>query len=590
MNNLHFTYAYEPIGNRTDASCGQEKPVEALYDRNALNQYDQVRSDEAVFSTNLTYDADGNLTGEWLDGDCNCDGQVNITDIGAFNLAVSDPEEYAATYPECTLVTADANNDGDVDVLDINPFVALLGAGGAGGRTLRWDAENRLIEVCPTGGCGGGTPAADEVSQTRSVFDYDYQNRRVRKRVYAWTPGSPGSWSLTKDVRFVYDGWRVLLELDGLNSNAIIRKYTWGLDLAGLNGAVNDRESAGGIGGLLAVYDTNGTTTGENPEADDLKYVYLYDANGNVGQLIDVTESTAASSIKARYEYDPYGNVVASSGTYAETNTYRFSTKPWDDETGLGYWGERYYDPRLGRWISRDPIGEAGGDSLVSYCQNQPSTLFDPIGLDIWAVDPPPRDPKANQYCSKRYGDCSTIAAGGWRLFTTKKGRVVCICGGYKYTPLGGFAKKRGISWPACCAAAFGSCVARGGAAATECSQILNRCMDSLEDNPCHEGNEINRWCWHFTFAKDCDRPESCFLPLFSLCDTPAGRFLNICGFEPTKACKDKSICASATCEQACREYAKSAHCRRNCGASQCNPNDCPRLCREGPADCESRK
>ncbi|TWT45285.1 YHS domain protein [Phycisphaerae bacterium RAS1] len=116
--------------------------VKAIDGRNDPNQYDQVRSDEAVFSTNLTYDDDGNLTGEWLDGDCNCDGQVNITDIGAFNLALSDPAEYETTYPGCTLVTADANNDGDVDVLDINPFVDLLlaaaglGRGESAGRSL----------------------------------------------------------------------------------------------------------------------------------------------------------------------------------------------------------------------------------------------------------------------------------------------------------------------------------------------------------------------------------------------------------------------------------------------------------------------
>lgn len=43
----------------------------------------------------------------------------------------------------------------------------------------------------------------------------------------------------------------------------------------------------------------------------------------------------------------------------------RFSTKQWDDETGLGYWGYRYYDLDIGRWISRDPLGELGGIALL---------------------------------------------------------------------------------------------------------------------------------------------------------------------------------------------------------------------------------
>jgi RHS repeat-associated protein len=139
-------------------------------------------------------------------------------------------------------------------------------------------------------------------------------------------------------------------------------------------------EGAGGIGGLLAIQDANGTTTGENHESDDLRYVYFYDANGNVGQVIDLAASSASASIKAHYEYDAYGKILVQSGSYAAANPYRFSTKPWDDETGLGYWGERYYDPRLGRWINHDPIGELGGKNLYRYASNAPVNRIDARG------------------------------------------------------------------------------------------------------------------------------------------------------------------------------------------------------------------
>ena len=78
--------------------------------------------------------------------------------------------------------------------------------------------------------------------------------------------GGAGGWPTTPttDTRFVYDGWNLILELDALNSNAVKRKFTWGLDLSG------SRQGAGGIGGLLAVEDANGTPT--NP-SDDLKYL-----------------------------------------------------------------------------------------------------------------------------------------------------------------------------------------------------------------------------------------------------------------------------------------------------------------------------
>lgn len=63
------------------------------------------------------------------DGDLNCDGAVNVLDINAFVLALSDTAGYAAAHPACFRGLADVNNDGAVDVLDINPFVALLAGG-----------------------------------------------------------------------------------------------------------------------------------------------------------------------------------------------------------------------------------------------------------------------------------------------------------------------------------------------------------------------------------------------------------------------------------------------------------------------------
>ena len=56
--------------------------------------------------------------------------------------------------------------------------------------------------------------------------------------------------------------------------------------------------------------------------------------------------------------------VIAATGSEALSNPWRFSTKYWDDETGLGYWGYRYYQPGVGRWASRDPIAEKGGRNL----------------------------------------------------------------------------------------------------------------------------------------------------------------------------------------------------------------------------------
>jgi RHS repeat-associated protein len=91
---------------------------------------------------------------------------------------------------------------------------------------------------------------------------------------------------------------------------------------------------------------------------------------------------SAAAAIAAHYEYDPYGGGVndLSGYTYAEANPIRFSSKYHDAETGLGYWGYRYYSARLGRWINRDPLEEDGGLNLYAYV-NDPLSGFDPLGL-----------------------------------------------------------------------------------------------------------------------------------------------------------------------------------------------------------------
>jgi RHS repeat-associated protein len=65
----------------------------------------------------------------------------------------------------------------------------------------------------------------------------------------------------------------------------------------------------------------------------------------------------------------------------AAANPIRWSTKSTDDETGLVYYGFRYYCLGTGRWLSRDPLGEDGGVNLYVQVGNQPVDLVDFIGL-----------------------------------------------------------------------------------------------------------------------------------------------------------------------------------------------------------------
>ena len=70
-----------------------------------------------------------NCIAKWacrLPGDLNCDGEVNAFDIDPFVLALTDPDGYAAAWPDCDVMLADCNGDGEINVFDIDPFVELL--------------------------------------------------------------------------------------------------------------------------------------------------------------------------------------------------------------------------------------------------------------------------------------------------------------------------------------------------------------------------------------------------------------------------------------------------------------------------------
>ncbi|MCP4351081.1 MAG: RHS repeat-associated core domain-containing protein, partial [Desulfobacterales bacterium] len=213
-----------------------------------------------------------------------------------------------------------------------------------------YNAENRLIAAAPE------LPMQDDI---KVEFVYDYMGRRVKKTVSVWN----GTWVQEAEKLFVYDGWNMICEITSENSRPATEKYyVWGIDLS---------QSLQGAGGLIATLDKQ---TG-------FVYYYFYDANGNVGQLVNATDG----GIAAHYEYDPFGNTIKAEGEYKDSNPYRFSTKYFDAETGLYYYGFRYYSAELGRWLNKDPLNEYGGINLYKFTDNNSINLYDIIGL--WTRD-----------------------------------------------------------------------------------------------------------------------------------------------------------------------------------------------------------
>ena len=73
----------------------------------------------------------------------------------------------------------------------------------------------------------------------------------------------------------------------------------------------------------------------------------------------------------------------------AKANPFRFSTKYQDDETDLLYYGYRYYNASTGRWLSRDPIAENGGENLYAVWRNDYINKFDLFGLCACSLSSP---------------------------------------------------------------------------------------------------------------------------------------------------------------------------------------------------------
>jgi RHS repeat-associated protein len=101
----------------------------------------------------------------------------------------------------------------------------------------------------------------------------------------------------------------------------------------------------------------------------------------HLGSIRLVTD--AAGAVANRYDYDAFGNWEDTSFETV-TNPFGFTARERDAESGLMFYRARYYDPKIGRFISQDPIGfEAGDLNVYRYVNNQPLLNTDPLGLEV---------------------------------------------------------------------------------------------------------------------------------------------------------------------------------------------------------------
>ena len=204
--------------------------------------------------------------------------------------------------------------------------------------TYVYDYENRLIKVVKQ----------DEDEVKTITFKYDPLGRRIEKRI---EEGEHGKSEDTKTYTYVYDNQAIILEY--------LTKTDDGKPETGKTRYIHGP----GIDEPLAI------------ERKDKIYYYHADGLGSIVALTDKKQKVVAS-----YEYDSFGNLKRHGDEIKNTLTY--TGREWDEETGLYYYRARYYDAKVGRFISEDPVGMAGGINFYSYVNSNVINRIDPSGLD----------------------------------------------------------------------------------------------------------------------------------------------------------------------------------------------------------------
>ncbi|MBX3469260.1 MAG: hypothetical protein KF878_20490 [Planctomycetes bacterium] len=211
------------------------------------------------------------------------------------------------------------------------------------GRRFGYDAFNRLVTV--------------ETATHRTRYGHDATGRRTRSDVTSLADGS------TVSTLFLHDGMHCVEErvVGGPRS-----------------GEVRELVHGGRVDEVLFSAVTHGETT--------RVYYHHEDVAGNTVALTDeagvVVDEVAYDEWGVAWSRDPVAHAAAG-------NRYLFQGLRWDEEAGLYHVRARAYDPGLGRFAQRDPIGVWGDPvslgNAYTFAGNNPVTLRDPRGL--WAED-----------------------------------------------------------------------------------------------------------------------------------------------------------------------------------------------------------
>ncbi|PYI56314.1 polymorphic toxin-type HINT domain-containing protein [Paenibacillus flagellatus] len=278
-----------------------------------------------------------------------------------------------------------------------------------------YDANSNIVSVTDAAGTTGYEyDKLNRLTKTTrpdgQIVTYTYDGRGNRKT-------NVGDSLIIREANYTFNPWN---ELTGVASGGETTEYQYSPETEGLR--IKKTSSTGtvrytynGKGQVIAESDANNNVTAQyvwGPDrllmkkdaATGQSYYYLQNGHGDVVQLV-----STAGAVVNNYRYDEWGNVL--SETESVPNVFKYAGEQYDAEVGLYYLRARYYDPGVGRFISKDAYeGDIANPltlNLYAYVHNNPLIYIDPTGH--WCTS-------ADGLYSHR-GDCNYGSNGNYESF-----------------------------------------------------------------------------------------------------------------------------------------------------------------------------
>ncbi|HHT9137502.1 MAG TPA: RHS repeat-associated core domain-containing protein [Candidatus Wunengus sp. YC60] len=337
-----MAYGYDAVGNLTSLTYPGSSTVTYTY--NSMNRLTQV-TDWAGRQTTYSYGQSGLLTQVTLPN--GTQAQYNYDNTGRMTGLRNIGSDSAVIASYTYTLDANGNIASETASQPLDPAI------GSQTVSYTYGSDNRLLSTDSaafTYDQNGNLTAAGD-----TTYEYDYDNRL--KKVTT----SNGTWE------YEYDGQGNRV---GVTNNGTTRYFL--LDPRGMTQVLAEYD---GDGNLIANY-IYGLGLMYKIDASGNAYYYHYNFTGNTVAMTDID-----GNIVNKYAYKPFG--VLAGSTESVSNPFRYVGKygVMDDKNGLLYMRARYYSPDVGRFITKDPIGFAGGVNLYEYVGNNPIVLIDPKGL-----------------------------------------------------------------------------------------------------------------------------------------------------------------------------------------------------------------